>query len=98
MAQPAFSSGDRWVALLRVVVAVLVTGVWVAAYGQAVIVPGTPTPPAELSGIMLAVVTWLFAGAARDVAGNRPPSERLRRRIGRWLLGEKESDTDDATR
>lgn len=78
---------------LRIVVALLVAGIWGAAYGQS-IVTGSPTPPAELSGLMLAVVTWLFAGAAREAVGRAPKDDAtpLRRKIGRWLLKEGERD------
>lgn len=53
---------------LRVGVAVVVTIVWTAGYGKAILT-GAQTPPAELSGIMLAVVTWLFGSEAKRLLG-----------------------------
>lgn len=54
---------------LLIAVAVAVMVIWTAVYG-AWIVAGQPqpAPPAELSGIMLAVVTGIFGRQLRDVA------------------------------
>jgi hypothetical protein len=86
------------VSLLRIVAAVLVMVVWGALYGKYLLVAGTPTPPAEVSGIMLAVVTWLIAGAAKKASGGS--SGELRHAFGRWLLGagkhDGEKSDDDA--
>jgi hypothetical protein len=50
---------------LRIVVAVLVTAVWVAVYAASIVRPGFSAPP-EVSGVMLAVVTYLFGRALRE--------------------------------
>jgi hypothetical protein len=82
------------VTLLRIVAAVVVIALWTALFGKYLLVPGTPQPPAELSGIMLAVVTWLFAGAAKN-AGDGSSSRDLRRLLARWLLKDGK-DRDEA--
>lgn len=83
--------------LLRIAVAVVVTVVWTASYGKSILVTGAPTPPPELSGIMLGVVTWLFASAARAAGGGKGGSRNtreLREAFGRWLLGSGESKAE----
>lgn len=54
---------------LKIVVAIVVTAMWAAVYGSWLLsgMPD-PQPPAELSGIMLAVVTALFGSDLRDRA------------------------------
>lgn len=49
---------------LRIVVAVLVTSVWVGVYAASIFRPDFSAPP-EVSGVMLAVVTYLFGRALR---------------------------------
>lgn len=75
--------------MLRIAAAVVVIAIWAAAYGKSLLITGTPTPPAELSGLMLAVVTWLFAGAAKSASGTPTRTGELRRAVGKWLLGVK---------
>lgn len=54
---------------LRIAVALLVTIVWAGGYVLA-FVDRSYTPPAEVSGIMLGVVTWLFGTEIKDrIAG-----------------------------
>lgn len=50
---------------LRIAVAVLITVIWAVAYSKAFF-DRSYTPPAELSGIMLATVTWLFGSPVVD--------------------------------
>lgn len=49
---------------LRVATALLITIIWAAAFIRAFLDPSF-TPPPELSGIMLAAVTWLFGSQIR---------------------------------
>jgi hypothetical protein len=51
--------------LLRILIASLVAVVWAVVYLASVFNPSVNAPP-ELSGVMLAVVTWLFGRAFRD--------------------------------
>lgn len=44
---------------LRIAVALIVTVIWAAGYIKAIIDPSF-SPPGEVSGVMLGVVTWLF--------------------------------------
>lgn len=57
---------------LRIALAVLVTGVWVAGYVVAFLTRGSD--PTELSGLMAVVLGWAFAGEVRD---------QIKRRVGR---------------
>lgn len=85
--------------VLRIATAVVVIAIWAAAYGKSLLVTGAPTPPAELSGLMLAVVTWLFAGAAKaagSTTGAPSRSAELRRAVGRWLLRSDKGGGDGA--
>lgn len=50
---------------LRILVAVLVTVVWVAVYAASILRDDFSAPP-EVSGVMLMVVTYLFGRAFRD--------------------------------
>lgn len=50
---------------LRIAVAVLVTLVWVGVYVASIVRPDFSAPP-EVSGVMLAVVTYLFGRALRE--------------------------------
>jgi hypothetical protein len=58
------------VAALRIGIAVVVTVVWAATYGRYVIAGGA-SPPAELSGIMLAVVTAILGSELRGALKGR---------------------------
>lgn len=49
---------------LRIAVALIVTMIWAAGY-IAAIVDRTFSPPAEVSGVMLGVVTWLFGAEVK---------------------------------
>lgn len=51
--------------LLRILIASLVALVWAVVYLASVFNPDVNAPP-ELSGVMLAVVTWLFGRAFRE--------------------------------
>jgi membrane associated rhomboid family serine protease len=53
------------VAALRIAIAILVAIVWAVVYLASVLNPDV-SAPAELSGVMLGVVTWLFSGAMRE--------------------------------
>ena len=74
---------------LRVVVAVVVLAVWAVIYTRAAL-DKSFTPPAELSGLMIAVVAWMFSGGvasearrqarANDPRGTDPEDEKRRRR------------------
>lgn len=57
---------------LRIAVAAVVMAIWAAVYGSWILegMP-QPSPPAEVSGLMLAVVTGLFGGELRDVVKKR---------------------------
>lgn len=50
---------------LRIVIACLIAGVWAVVYLASVLNPKISAPP-ELSGVMLAMVTWLFGRAFRE--------------------------------
>lgn len=50
---------------LRIGIACLVAAVWAVVYLASVFNPNI-SAPAELSGVMLAVVTWLFGRAFRE--------------------------------
>lgn len=54
---------------LRIAVAVIVTIIWAAGYIMAII-DRTFSPPAEVSGVMLGVVTWLFGAEVKKRLGN----------------------------
>jgi hypothetical protein len=73
--------------------ALLIAIVWGASYGVSII-SGTPSPPAELSGLMLAAMTWLFSLAARTASGPRPRRRRLLRRRIIEMLEEVDDDGD----
>lgn len=49
---------------LRIVIAVVITMIWAAVY-TADVVSSTFAAPPEVSGPMLAVVTWLFGAEIR---------------------------------
>lgn len=51
--------------VLRIGIALVVMAVWVATYGK-YLVSGGVSPPAELSALMLAVVTWALGADVRD--------------------------------
>lgn len=51
--------------VLRIVIATTVALVWAVVYLATVFNPKISAPP-ELSGVMLAVVTWLFGRAFRE--------------------------------
>lgn len=55
---------------LRVIVASVVTVIWAAGYTVAIF-DRTFSPAPELSGIMLAVVTWLFGAEVRKALSDR---------------------------
>lgn len=55
---------------LRVAAAILIMGIWAAGYVLAM-ADRSFTPPPEVSGIMLAAVTWLFGPSIRT-AISRP--------------------------
>ena len=55
---------------LRVGVAVLVAIVWAVIYMASVFDPNLNAPP-ELSGVMLAVVTWLFGREFKNTLKER---------------------------
>jgi hypothetical protein len=56
---------------LRIAVAVVVAVVWAVVYLAAVFSHGSIHAPPELSGVMLAVVTWLFGSEIRkQMKGN----------------------------
>jgi hypothetical protein len=55
---------------LRIGIAVVVTAVWTATYGK-YLVAGGASPPAELSGLMFAVVTWALGAELRDAVKKR---------------------------
>jgi hypothetical protein len=57
------------VSRLRVGIAVLVTVVWAAGYTISFVNHSFTAPP-ELSGIMLAVVTWLFGSEIKKKLTN----------------------------
>lgn len=52
---------------LRIATAIVVIVIWATGYIIA-FYDRTFTPPPEVSGIMLAVVTWLFGSTLRDAA------------------------------
>ena len=56
------ASLDR-VETLRIAVAIVIVVVWAIIYLRAAIQPSF-SPPAELSGVMLLVVAWLFGTTA----------------------------------
>lgn len=60
---------------LRIGIAIVVTIVWAATYGRYVVVGGD-SPPPELSGIMLAVVTGVLGSELRDTWRSRRPPDR----------------------
>jgi hypothetical protein len=72
--------------------AIVVFAVWVAMYGRTILYD-KPTPPAELSPIMLAFVTWALTDAGRLVTGKDRRS--IREAIGRWLLKEPNRGGND---
>lgn len=57
-------------AALRIGIALVVTIVWAAVYGRYVYDPSIGSPPAELSGVMLAVVTWTLTAEFRSRTGS----------------------------
>jgi hypothetical protein len=54
---------------LRIVLATLVTVVWVVGYGLSYL--GQGEAPQELSGLMVIVLGWAFAGEVKDAIGRR---------------------------
>lgn len=76
---------------LRILVAVLVTAVWVAVYTASVLNPNFHAPP-EVSGIMLAIVTYLFGKSLRESFTN---SVRDRARQLADRMPQDESSTSD---
>lgn len=75
---------------LRIGVACVVAIVWAVVFLASVFNPRVNTPP-ELSGVMLAVVTWLFGGAFREGLKERG------RRIARALLEDDPAPPDPGT-
>lgn len=55
---------------LRIGIAVVVTVIWSGTYGR-YIVAGGESPPAELSTVMLAVVSFVLGSELRDVVKKR---------------------------
>lgn len=55
---------------LRIAIAVVVTVIWAGTYGR-FIVAGGASPPAELSAIMLAVVSAVLGSELADVVRKR---------------------------
>lgn len=60
---------------LRVTVAIIVTLIWAAGYTVAIF-DRTFSPAPELSGVMLAVVTWLFGAEVRKALSDRASDPR----------------------
>lgn len=55
---------------LRYGLAVMGSTVWAATFGKYIVVGG-PSPPPELSAIMLAIVTWAMGSEVRDAVRRR---------------------------
>lgn len=75
--------------VLRVGVAALVTVVWAVVYLASVFNPSISAPP-ELSGVMLAVVTWLMGSAYR-----KGMQEKVRNTARRLAQEPKDEPKDD---
>lgn len=56
-------------ARVRMVLAAIVTGLWVVGYGQAYVTHSQT--PMELSGLMAIVLGWAFAEEVRDAIKRR---------------------------
>jgi hypothetical protein len=76
---------------LRILVALLVTIVWVGVYATAIFRPDFSAPP-EVSGVMLMVVTYLFGRALREGL-NRAIKEKGQRMLD--ILVEDEEETNE---
>lgn len=74
---------------LRILVASLVAVVWAVVYLASVLNPAVSAPP-ELSGVMLAVVTWLFGREFRD------RFQEQRKKLAAVIAGEDESKPPEA--